>query len=520
MRKGLRKIAALGIAALLAVSLVPMATFAAESSSTVSVSTAGEFIEAVNNPDVTRIDLTASINLTGAWVLDVTNKTIDLGGNTISARNFTLIFDGANYTIQNGTFDALGGSYALFIGDEEGTSNALVQNLTLIGGANVYNTESVTFKNVNIKAGDYYAIWNDFSSHITVMSGTYTTSDKSPALIGMDAEDTSLTIQGGTFDSNGKALVLEHATDPSTYNDPVISGGIYDTDPAPYVAPGSTFVSLAKSTSSSTDTPTTVYALGASSIATALATASEGDTVTVLQGTSVSVPDSLQVINETGNAITVNNTEVAAGATIEAHKVSKVEAYDAICTDPGNIPYWECADCGQFFKDETLTDLITEKDTVVPAKGHTFATAWSHDNTNHWHACTACGVKQSEAVHTFSGWVIDKQATASTSGLKHQECSTCNYATEAVTIPATGKTTTQKKSSKESTSKNSQASTKKVSEVKTEIAKKKETKLAEADLAATGDKLVNTGSEVLLVSALVIATLLVHRTRKTLKSRS
>ena len=38
-------------------------------------------------------------------------------GNKISADNFSPDFEGMDFTIQNGTFDAKGGSYALFIGD-------------------------------------------------------------------------------------------------------------------------------------------------------------------------------------------------------------------------------------------------------------------------------------------------------------------------------------------------------------------------------------------------------------------
>ena len=35
-------------------------------------------------------------------------------------------------------------------------------------------------------------------------------------------------------------------------------------------------------------------------------------------------------------------------------------------------------------------------------------------------------------------WVIDKKATASEAGSKHEECTVCGYAKTAVEIPATG----------------------------------------------------------------------------------
>ena len=37
-------------------------------------------------------------------------------------------------------------------------------------------------------------------------------------------------------------------------------------------------------------------------------------------------------------------------------------------------------------------------------------------------------------------WVVDKEATATAAGSKHEECTVCGYAKEAVDIPATGTT--------------------------------------------------------------------------------
>ena len=51
------------------------------------------------------------------------------------------------------------------------------------------------------------------------------------------------------------------------------------------------------------------------------------------------------------------------------HSAEKVEAKDATATEDGNIEYWYCAACGKYFKDEALTEEITEEDTVIPATG-------------------------------------------------------------------------------------------------------------------------------------------------------
>ena len=78
-----------------------------------------------------------------------------------------------------------------------------------------------------------------------------------------------------------------------------------------------------------------------------------------------------------------------------------------------------------------LTDL-----TMTPATdGHThkYGTEWKYDSTNHWHECE-CGNKADITAHTFK-WIIDKEATATEKGSKHEECTVCGYKKAAVDIP-------------------------------------------------------------------------------------
>ncbi|MDY5990843.1 MAG: sortase B protein-sorting domain-containing protein, partial [Oscillospiraceae bacterium] len=58
---------------------------------------------------------------------------------------------------------------------------------------------------------------------------------------------------------------------------------------------------------------------------------------------------------------------------------------------------------------------------------------------NHWKECS-CGDKADVAAHSFK-WVVDKEATATKKGSKHEECKVCGYQRTAVEIPATGSTT-------------------------------------------------------------------------------
>ena len=81
-----------------------------------------------------------------------------------------------------------------------------------------------------------------------------------------------------------------------------------------------------------------------------------------------------------------------------------------------------------------LTDL-----TMTPAAdGHThnYGTEWKYDSTNHWHECED-GEKADITAHNFK-WIVDRKATTTEKGSKHEECTVCGYKKTAVDIPATG----------------------------------------------------------------------------------
>ncbi|MBC5687677.1 InlB B-repeat-containing protein [Mediterraneibacter sp. NSJ-55] len=72
---------------------------------------------------------------------------------------------------------------------------------------------------------------------------------------------------------------------------------------------------------------------------------------------------------------------------------------------------------------------------TVTRKEHKPGKEWKFDGNSHWNECSVCGIKQNEASHTFK-WVTDKNATKTEPGKKHEECTSCGYAKEAVIIPA------------------------------------------------------------------------------------
>ena len=93
----------------------------------------------------------------------------------------------------------------------------------------------------------------------------------------------------------------------------------------------------------------------------------------------------------------------------------------------------ECTVCGYTMATET-----------IPATGggehtHNYSSDWKSDSINHWKECS-CGDKADVAAHSFK-WVVDKEATATKKGSKHEECKVCHDKKDAVEIPATDPST-------------------------------------------------------------------------------
>ena len=70
---------------------------------------------------------------------------------------------------------------------------------------------------------------------------------------------------------------------------------------------------------------------------------------------------------------------------------------------------------------------------------HTHLSDWKFDETGHWKVCADCKAADiDKAIHAYSDWIIDKEATATETGSRHKVCTICNYETQTETIPATG----------------------------------------------------------------------------------
>lgn len=135
------------------------------------------------------------------------------------------------------------------------------------------------------------------------------------------------------------------------------------------------------------------------------------------------------------------------GSYLGGHTLPKVDRKEATHLTEGNIQYWVCANCGGYFSDANGANMITALDVVIAktAEHTTDRTGWHSDADNHWNTCE-CGEKINQSGHSFT-WVIDKEATSTEKGSKHEQCTVCNYAKTAVEIPPVKTETEEAKTS-------------------------------------------------------------------------
>ena len=113
-------------------------------------------------------------------------------------------------------------------------------------------------------------------------------------------------------------------------------------------------------------------------------------------------------------------------ADITAHTFKQIIDKEATATEKGS-KHEECTVCG--YK-KAAVDIPK-----IDSHNHNYGTEWKYDSTNHWHECED-GNKADITAHTFKQ-IIDKEATATEKGSKHEECTVCGYKKAAVDIPVT-----------------------------------------------------------------------------------
>lgn len=146
-------------------------------------------------------------------------------------------------------------------------------------------------------------------------------------------------------------------------------------------------------------------------------------------GASVSIAAKKNVYDDAGVKTGTEATSVSVsggGSVSVAHEWDNgVVQTPASCGGEGVMLY-TCTACG-----ETKTEAI-------PATGdHTWG-GWKHDADVHWKECSnGCGHNTTKEAHIWE-WVIDKAATPTNPGEKHEECMCGRTRNEGTVIPATG----------------------------------------------------------------------------------
>ena len=109
------------------------------------------------------------------------------------------------------------------------------------------------------------------------------------------------------------------------------------------------------------------------------------------------------------------------------HNLTKVPKKDATCTESGNVEYYTCDGCSDFFADSEGKTKISE--TGIAPLGHKLSDDWMYDENNHWRICIVCGEVLAE--------------TQMTHQMENEKCTTCSYdGTVSDTRPGTEPTDT------------------------------------------------------------------------------
>ena len=286
----------------------------------------------------------------------------------------------------------------------------------------------------------FYAIWESKEYYIIVMDGK--------ATIGAGSEISKAT-QGTTI-----TLTANAAPDGKVFDKWVVESGSTTLEDAnsettTFIMPDSE-VSV-KATYK--NAPVTTYSLttqvngGHGTISASKTGLTEGSTETVI----FTPDDGYEIDIVTVNGVATDVLSNILNVTMDANKtvivtykaIPHTHTYDQEIQKPETLKsaadctndevYFKSCSCGEISTTETFTVAGTQL-------GHAWASVWSKETDNHWKECSRCHEKKDEAAHDFK-WVVDREATATKKGSKHEECKVCSYNKAAVEIPATGSTT-------------------------------------------------------------------------------
>ncbi len=135
-------------------------------------------------------------------------------------------------------------------------------------------------------------------------------------------------------------------------------------------------------------------------------------------------------------------------ADLLAHDMIETAGVPATCEEPGNIQYWQCKNCENYFKDAEGTQQIGEADLVLPPLGHDYdlkngtvtTPATCTEQGVITYTCTHdAGHKITDVLpalgHKWNSGVITTAPTATKKGVKTFTCTRCG-GTRTESLPA------------------------------------------------------------------------------------
>ncbi len=158
-------------------------------------------------------------------------------------------------------------------------------------------------------------------------------------------------------------------------------------------------------------------------------------TIRLKDGLSAATPSTLKTsIRYTSEDGTYENRVPYEVYSSIRHDMDYIEAKDPTHLEDGNIEYWYCSYCDKCYEHGSGLNELSMEDIIIPRLSeHSSTGIWHYDDNGHYHVCE-CGAILDQAAHSYK-WVIDKEATSTSTGLKHEECTICGHQKETVVIP-------------------------------------------------------------------------------------
>lgn len=173
-----------------------------------------------------------TIDLNGYAITNLMNNSICIGANA-SGTTYQ------NITIKDGSLEVGIDDYARkdnnlysYVVSVRHAEGVKFENLTTLGGINVTDASVVEIDGLTFEGTKYYAVCSQSGATVTIKDGDFSKYEQGSAnTLFWVQSGSSLSIYGGTYNLTGTTK-FENAADPVLY------GGIYNFNPAAYVADG------------------------------------------------------------------------------------------------------------------------------------------------------------------------------------------------------------------------------------------------------------------------------------------